>query len=123
MIEVKVIHKRREAEWVYSFVLAPVQDGTLPSFSAGAHIDVQTPNGLVRQYSLCNHPDENHRYEIAVLLDPSSRGGSQAMHLEVEEGDILKVSEPRNLFMLENTAKRSLLFAGGDRSHSNSLYG
>ncbi len=84
----------------------------LPSFGAGSHIDVQLPGGLTRQYSLCNDSGERHRYRIAVLRDPASRGGSTAMHDAVHEGDVLHISEPRNHFPLHHAA-RTLLFAGG----------
>ncbi|MGX9568414.1 PDR/VanB family oxidoreductase [Pseudomonas sp. CFBP 5748] len=113
MIEVVVTRKHREAEGIYSFELAPVEGSMLPAFSAGSHIDVHLPNGLVRQYSLCNHPEECHRYLLGVLLDPASRGGSQAMHEHVHEGSRLRISEPRNLFPLEHAAGYSVLFAGG----------
>lgn len=113
MLDVIVGQKTREAEGIYSFELL-AQDGTpLPPFSAGSHVDVQLPNGLVRQYSLCNSPEENHRYLIAVLLDPASRGGSRAMHEQVESGSRLTISEPRNLFPLAGGAGKSLFFAGG----------
>lgn len=113
MIDVVVTRKRREAEGIYSFELAPAEDSLLPAFSAGSHIDVHLPNGLVRQYSLCNHPEDRHRYLLGVLLDPASRGGSQAMHEQVHEGSRLRISEPRNLFPLEHGAGYSVLFAGG----------
>ncbi|MBD9462777.1 PDR/VanB family oxidoreductase [Pseudomonas sp. Pdm06] len=113
MIDVVVTRKHREAEGIYSFELAPADDSMLPAFSAGSHIDVHLPNGLVRQYSLCNHPQEHHRYLLGVLLDPASRGGSQAMHEQVHEGTRLRISEPRNLFPLEHGAEYSVLFAGG----------
>ncbi|WHS62516.1 PDR/VanB family oxidoreductase [Pseudomonas sp. G2-4] len=113
MIAVVVTRKRLEAEGIYSFELAAVDHRPLPAFSAGSHIDVHLPNGLVRQYSLCNHPEEHHRYLLGVLLDPASRGGSQAMHEQVHEGSRLSISEPRNLFPLEHGAGYSLLFAGG----------
>ncbi|KEA63088.1 Flavodoxin reductases (ferredoxin-NADPH reductases) family 1 [Marinobacterium lacunae] len=69
--------------------------------------------GLVRQYSLCNPPAEDHRYVIAVLLDPKSRGGSVAMHQQVQQGDVIRISEPKNLFPLTPDVPQSLLFAGG----------
>ena len=75
-IQVKVVERRREAEGIDSFELARVDGSPLPAFSAGSHIDVHVPGGLVRQYSLCNDPLERHRYRIAVLRDPASRGGS-----------------------------------------------
>ena len=34
----------------------------LPSFTAGAHIAVQVPNGAMRHYSLCSNPDEADHY-------------------------------------------------------------
>lgn len=113
MLEVIVTRKNIEAVDICSFELARVDGEPLPAFSAGSHIDVHIAPGLIRQYSLCNHPQECHRYLIGVLLDPASRGGSQGMHNEIHEGQILNVSEPRNLFSLEHSAKRTLLFAGG----------
>ena len=71
------------------------------------------PNGLTRQYSLCNDPGEGHRYLIGVLRDPASRGGSQAMHELVQEGDTLRISAPTNHFPLAHEAAHSLLLAGG----------
>lgn len=112
-LSVKVVAKRQEAAGIYSYELADPEGRALPPFSAGAHIDVEVREGLVRQYSLCNHPRENHRYLIAVLLDPNTRGGSAAMHERVREGDIIHVSEPKNHFPLASAAKRSLLYAGG----------
>jgi vanillate O-demethylase ferredoxin subunit len=113
MIEVTVLARHHEAQDICSYELARVDERPLPAFSAGAHIDVHLPGGLVRQYSLCNHPEERHRYLIGVLKDPASRGGSQAMHELIKPGDRLQISEPRNLFPLAHEARRSLLFAGG----------
>jgi vanillate monooxygenase ferredoxin subunit len=111
-LAVQVIRKLREAEDIASFELASAGGAPLPAFSAGSHIDVQVPGGLTRQYSLCNDSGEQHRYRIAVLRDPASRGGSVGMHDAVHEGDIIHISEPRNHFPLHH-ATRSLLFAGG----------
>jgi vanillate O-demethylase ferredoxin subunit len=111
-LSVKVVKKTTEAEDIVSFELASVDGQPLPAFSAGSHIDVQIRDGLVRQYSLCNDPCEQHRYLIGVLRDPNSRGGSIAVHDEVNEGSTLQISEPKNHFALAQ-AKRTLLFAGG----------
>lgn len=111
-LAVTVVRKTLEAEGIASFELARPDGAPLPPFSAGSHVDVQVPGGLTRQYSLCNDSLEQHRYRIAVLRDPASRGGSVAMHDAVREGDVLHISEPRNHFPLQHAA-RSLLFAGG----------
>jgi vanillate O-demethylase ferredoxin subunit len=113
MIEVIVAAKERVAESIYRFELIRADGYDLPAFDPGAHIDVHLPNGLVRQYSLYNHPAETLHYKIAVLNDPASRGGSQTLCEQVQMGDRLPISEPRNLFPLTNKAKRSLLLAGG----------
>ncbi|ROZ62113.1 PDR/VanB family oxidoreductase [Ramlibacter sp. WS9] len=111
-LAVKVVRKTVEAQGIAGFELARADGAPLPPFSAGSHIDVQVPGGLTRQYSLCNDSGEQHRYRIAVLRDPASRGGSVAMHDAVREGDVIHISEPRNHFPLHH-AQRSLLFAGG----------
>jgi vanillate monooxygenase ferredoxin subunit len=114
LLTVRVVYKVVEALDIARFELVAVEGETLPKFQAGAHIDVHLPNGLVRPYSLCNSPDETHRYVIAVLNDAQSRGGSKAMHELVQEGQTLQISSPRNLFALTSSqAKRSVLLAGG----------
>lgn len=112
-LHVRVARKKTEALDVCSYELVSNNGDVLPSFKAGAHIDVLLPNGLTRQYSLCNDPAENGRYVIAVLRTSDSRGGSKAMHQDVTEGDVLQISAPRNNFVLQEGAPHSLLLAGG----------
>lgn len=112
-LSVRVARKATEALDICTFELVDVNGGPLPAFAAGSHVDVQPSGGITRQYSLCNDPKETHRYLIGVLRDPASRGGSQAMHDQVEVGQVLQISAPRNHFPLAHDAKRSLLLAGG----------
>jgi len=112
-LEVRVARRQAEAQDICSFELVQTNGQPLPAFSAGSHIDVHLPNGLTRQYSLCNDPRESHRYLIGVLRDPASRGGSQAMHEAVQEGSVLRISAPKNHFALAHGASRSVLLAGG----------
>jgi vanillate monooxygenase ferredoxin subunit len=109
---VRIARKTVEALDVCSFELVDAGGGALPPFSAGSHIDVQLGHGLVRQYSLCNDPRETHRYLIAVLRDPNSRGGSLEMHA-LEAGQTLAISDPKNHFVLAHDVRHSLLLAGG----------
>ncbi|MHC8306106.1 PDR/VanB family oxidoreductase [Pseudomonas sp. PB3P13] len=113
MIQVNVTRKADEAEGICSFELCAADGGTLPAFEAGAHIDIHIADGLTRQYSLCNDPRERHRYLISVLKAPNSRGGSTAMHEQIQSGQTLTISNPRNLFPLDHSANRHLLFGGG----------
>lgn len=111
-LTVRVQSKTAEALDIFTFELVDSEGKSLPAFSAGSHIDVHLPNGLTRQYSLCNDSTESHRYQIGVLRDPASRGGSSTMHDAISEGDLLRISAPRNHFPL-TPGKRSILVAGG----------
>lgn len=110
---VRVAAKRQEAVDIFSFELVAADGRALPAFSAGSHVDVGVPGGWTRQYSLCNDPAETHRYLIAVLRDPESRGGSAAMHDRLRVGDLVTISSPKNHFALASGATSSLLLAGG----------
>ena len=114
-LAVRVARRRDEAEDIAGFDLVRVDGQPLPTFAAGAHIDVQPPGGPVRAYSLCNPPLDGGpvaHYQIAVLREPASRGGSLAMHERLREGDTLTIGLPRNLFGLQ-PARRTVLLAGG----------
>lgn len=111
-LQVKVLRRRAEAQDIDSYVLVRSDGGELPAFSAGSHIDVHLPGGLVRPYSMCNDPLDAAHYRLGILRDAASRGGSVAMHDQVKEGDVLSISEPRNSFPL-HSAPHSLLLAGG----------
>lgn len=112
-LTLKVARTAAEAENVQSFELVDPAGKPLPLFTAGAHIDVHVPGGKVRQYSLCNPATERHRYLIAVMRAEPTRGGSKAMHEQVARGDLIEVSAPKNHFPLVESAKRSVLVAGG----------
>lgn len=109
---VRIARRTIEADAIVSLELRSLDDAPLPAFSAGAHVDLQAPNGMLRQYSLCNSPAERERYVIAVLRDPRSRGGSLAIHDGLVQGAQVQISAPRNHFALQ-PATRSVLLAGG----------
>lgn len=112
-LQLKIAARRDEAQQICSFELVDPQNRALPPFTPGAHVDVQIQPGLVRQYSLCNEPSDQHRYLIAALRDTDGRGGSVALHDTFKVGDVIKVSEPKNHFPLAVSADRHLLLAGG----------
>jgi vanillate O-demethylase ferredoxin subunit len=109
---VRIARKTVEATEICSFELVAVDGQALPAFSAGSHVDVHLGGGLTRQYSLCNDPAETHRYLIAVLRDPNSRGGSVEMH-KLDVGQTLEISDPKNHFALAHDVAHSVLLAGG----------
>jgi vanillate O-demethylase ferredoxin subunit len=109
----RVARKWREADDIFCFELADPDGRELPFFTAGSHIDVEVAAGLVRQYSLCNAPVARDRYQIGVLRETESRGGTTAMIDTVRAGAGIRVSRPRNHFALNPAARHSILIAGG----------
>lgn len=102
-----------EAEGILSFELVSPQGQALPEVSAGAHLEVRTPAGPLRHYSLCDAPWQRSHWRIGVLDAPNGRGGSRAMHEQLRPGQLLEVSEPRNFFPLAAEASHHVLLGGG----------
>lgn len=113
LLSLMVRQIRYEAKGINSYELVDPTGADLPPFTAGAHIDIHLPNGLTRQYSLCNSPNERLRYVIAVLRDDQGKGGSKALHDTLQVQDVAEVSYPRNNFALAPEAKKVILLAGG----------
>lgn len=109
-----LITQREEiARDIHWFELRDPQGQALPPFEPGAHVQVQTPCGLVRPYSLCNDPQDTDRYCIGVKREQHSRGGSVSLIDDAPLGFELEVSAPMNVFRLDDRAKRAILIAGG----------
>lgn len=81
----------------------------LPTWTAGAHLEIETPVGP-RQYSLCG-PREASTWRVAILEEPEGRGGSSWAH-RLGVGDELVTVGPRNHFEMAPTGDLVLL-AGG----------
>jgi phthalate 4,5-dioxygenase reductase subunit len=113
MPELVVTDAFQAAEGIFGFELRDPAGGDLPAFTAGAHVQVRSPHGLVRKYSLCNDPAERRRYLIAVKRDPAGSGGSVDLVDNASAGTRLEVSAPHNSFELSPRARSFLLIAGG----------
>ncbi len=109
-LAVTVIAKQFNGAGNVLLTLASRNGQPLPVFTPGAHIDVLIPDGGKRQYSLCSTAADH--YEICVRLDERSTGGSRWLHQQLNVGDDLEISAPRNHFPLPQ-ASRTLLFAAG----------
>ncbi|SFL44991.1 PDR/VanB family oxidoreductase [Geodermatophilus ruber] len=110
--EVVVAARRQEADGVVGLDLALPSGERLPAWTPGAHIDVELPNGLTRQYSLCGDPADTGAWRIGVLREADGRGGSAWIADELAVGDTLRVRGPRNNFPLLPAA-RYVFVAGG----------
>jgi len=103
----------QQSDKVKSFILK--SKNSLPDFEAGSHLEITLGNdsSLIKHYSILSNPNHLDHYEIAVLEQPESNGGSYVMHHQVKPGDILNCSAPRNEFPVYEKADHSILIAGG----------
>jgi ferredoxin-NADP reductase len=111
-LELTVRTRRLVAEHVVALELVDPTGAELPDWSPGAHVDLELPGGLVRQYSLCGNPADRSSWRIAVLREPAGRGGSALVHDALVPGEPVRVGGPRNHFPLR-PAPRYLFIAGG----------
>jgi ferredoxin-NADP reductase len=111
-LRLRVGRRTTGAEGVVVLDLRDPSGADLPAWSAGAHVDLELPGGLTRQYSLCGDPADRSVWRIAVLREPDSRGGSAHVHEELGEGADVEVRGPRNHFPLA-PASGYLFIAGG----------
>ncbi|MFC7260516.1 PDR/VanB family oxidoreductase [Streptomyces lutosisoli] len=114
LYEAELVVERREsvADGVLSLTLRHPLGEELPSWEAGAHIDVVLRPDLERQYSLCGDPADRRAWRVAVLREPDGRGGSAYVHGQLSQGDKVRVRGPRNHFALK-PAPRYRFVAGG----------
>lgn len=112
-IQVRVQQIRYEAVDIISLLLVDPSGAELPEYLAGAHIDTHLPNGLIRQFSLCGPFSDKHSYLVGILKEDPGTGGSKFIHENIRAGDLLEISEPKNMFKLNSNAERHLLIGGG----------
>jgi vanillate O-demethylase ferredoxin subunit len=112
-LQLQVARRELHTAQIVVLDLQSPDSAPLPAFEAGAHVDLHLADGLVRQYSLCGDPADRSRYRLGVLLDPATRGGSQAVHEQLLPGATIGVGTPRNLFPLAGDAAHSVLVGGG----------
>ena len=99
----RVTRNDKIADGIHLFEFRDPAGNPLPQFTAGAHIAVRVPNGLLRKYSLCNDPAERDRYQIAVKREVTGRGGSTCLIDDVKAGDELIVTARRKRFRPAST--------------------
>src|SRR5215470_3236217 len=112
-LPLRVTRNDQIADAIHLLEFCDLQGKSLPKFTAGAHIAVRVPNGLLRKYSLCNDPVERDRYQIAVKREINGCGGSCNLIDNVKTGDQLTVVAPVNDFGLPPRAQDFLFIAGG----------
>jgi ferredoxin-NADP reductase len=94
-----VVGRMPVADSIDVFDIARSDSSSLPHWQPGAHIDLVLPSGEERQYSLLPPlVADAPTWRIAVLREPSGRGGSVWLHDALTVGDTIRVRGPRNHF-------------------------
>ena len=109
----RVAAAARIAEDIHRFDLVHPDGAELPAFTAGSHLKVRVPNGLVRRYSLCSDPNDVSGYSIAVKREAGGAGGSVSLCDGVQAGDTLPCTAPHNDFPLRGRPTSHVFIAGG----------
>jgi ferredoxin-NADP reductase len=111
-----VQRKHQESTEISSFVLCPVDRGSLPPYRAGQFLTLELhipgeSKPVLRTYSLSDFPvsdrDLDH-YRISVKREPSPKGldvppgiASNFLHDQVQEGTTLNLRPPAGSFVLD----------------------
>jgi len=106
-----VVERREErADDVYEFWLG-TDDGTLPQWEPGDHLELRLPSGTIRHYSLCGESGDA-AYRVAVFRDSKGRGGSMEVCDTLKPDMRVDVRGPIKNFRL-HAADRYVFVAGG----------
>jgi ferredoxin-NADP reductase len=111
-LDLEVARRETVTEGIVVLALADPSGAELPEWTAGAHVDLILGDGLTRQYSLCGDTSDRSGWQVGVLLDPDSRGGSRFVHEQLHQGSTVRVRGPRNHFPLVGAARYQFI-AGG----------
>jgi vanillate monooxygenase ferredoxin subunit len=113
---VRVAKKWMAPQRVAMLELSALSGESFSNLSAGAHVQLQLPNGLLRSYSICSLSFERAAspvIQLAVRHDRCSRGGSSYVAEQVRQGDSLRIRGPFQDFARVTEASYSVLLAGG----------
>lgn len=110
--DVRVQGKAEVSDGVVALTLRRDDDGPLPPWSPGSHLDLILDGVATRQYSLCGDLTDRHTWRLGILRDVNGRGSSLYVHDVLQVGDLVRIRGPRNNFPLVE-APRYLFIAGG----------
>jgi reductive dehalogenase len=113
VIQVVITKAQKIAKDITKYEFQPVAGGELPSWQAGAHLDIVVAPEFLRQYSMSGDPADRSTYQIAVLKEEAGRGGSKLLHRIFTEGRRIFIAKPINHFPLDPEATHSILMGGG----------
>jgi tetrachlorobenzoquinone reductase len=110
-IRVRVKSITWETADTIALLLTPVDSGWLPDFEPGAHLDLHSPDGAVRQYSISSSHLDTSTYRLGVRVVVAGVLSS-FIQRTLRVGEVVTVSRPRNTFRFD-ASDRYLFVAGG----------
>ncbi len=113
VLEVRLTKAEAMTDDISKFEFQRPDGSPLPTWSAGAHLDIVVAPEFLRQYSMSGDPADTSRYQIGVLREDAGRGGSKLMHRIFSEGRRVFISKPINHFQLDEGASKTFLMGGG----------
>ena len=112
-LQLRISRVRQLTPRIKAYELRTLDNSELPLAGAGSHLQIEYRPGEFRPYSICSNPLAREFYEIAVLCEPEGRGGSQFIHEQFAEGQLLGVPAAANHFPLHSDSSPAVLIAGG----------
>jgi len=112
--EFVLVDKQKESDVITSFYFSPVDGKAICSYLPGQYITIITDvNGetVRRNYSLSDQPGNDY-YRISVKREPNGVV-SNALHDNLNKGDIVKLTPPAGSFTLNSEARPLVLLTGG----------
>jgi reductive dehalogenase len=113
VIAVRVNRVEAITDDITKYEFTPLDGSMLPTWEAGAHLDIVVAPEMLRQYSMSGDPSDRTKYQIGVLREDEGRGGSALLHRIFSEGRRVFISKPINHFPLVEDAPKIYLMGGG----------
>jgi nitric oxide dioxygenase len=117
----RVAQSVRESSEIVSLYLKPTDDGQLPPFHPGQFVSVRIVDagGMahIRQYSLSDAP--HHDYLRLTIKRQDANDGapegkvSTMLHIDFDEGDVIELSFPQGLFVVDEQSNAPLVLLSG----------
>ena len=113
VLRVQITKAEQSARDITIYEFTSLDGAELPTWEAGAHLDIVVAPEFLRQYSMSGDPADRSKYQIGVLREAHGRGGSALLHRIFNEGRKIFISKPINHFPLHEDAPVSYLMGGG----------
>jgi len=115
MLKLQLAEYRDETDRIRVLYFHALGNDKLPGYTPGAHLDFELGALGSRSYSLIDWqplPASPITYTVAVQREDDGDGGSSAMH-QLQVGQTIQVTPPKNDFELLDSSAPVLLLAGG----------